>query len=185
MLICAGSACRQALSRAAGAHPHPQASASCAGGDPGRRQQGAAVEHVLRPTGDPLRAGVPPAGGCIRLHITPECIALPQYLRLCRAWCIATSWSVGQAETLAAAWLLLQAASLSSLHLKPCAAAGCCCCVQIDINPFSEEGWAFTEASLVSLCQNGGAKLIRLDAFGYVTKKAGTSCFMEVRAVLE
>jgi hypothetical protein len=26
-----------------------------------------------------------------------------------------------------------------------------------------------------------GAKLIRLDAFGYVTKKAGTECFMQVR----
>lgn len=35
--------------------------------------------------------------------------------------------------------------------------------------------------SLRSLCKNGGAKLIRLDAFGYVTKKAGTNCFMEVR----
>jgi sucrose phosphorylase len=52
--------------------------------------------------------------------------------------------------------------------------------MQIDINPFSEEGWRFVEASLVSLCHNGGAKLIRLDAFGYVTKKAGTGCFMEV-----
>jgi sucrose phosphorylase len=55
------------------------------------------------------------------------------------------------------------------------------CSTQIDIDPFSEEGWAFTEASLLSLCKNGGAKLIRLDAFGYVTKKAGTGCFMEVR----
>jgi hypothetical protein len=53
--------------------------------------------------------------------------------------------------------------------------------LQIDINPFSEEGWAFTEASLRSLCERGGARLIRLDAFGYVTKKAGTSCFMQVR----
>jgi hypothetical protein len=55
--------------------------------------------------------------------------------------------------------------------------------VQIDINPFSEEGWKFTEASLVSLCKNGGANMIRLDAFGYVTKKAGTSCFMEVKGL--
>jgi hypothetical protein len=52
--------------------------------------------------------------------------------------------------------------------------------VQIDINPVSEEGWKFVEESLVSLCKNGGAKLIRLDAFGYVTKAAGTGCFMEV-----
>ncbi|WIA13184.1 hypothetical protein OEZ85_006776 [Tetradesmus obliquus] len=50
---------------------------------------------------------------------------------------------------------------------------------QVDINPFSEEGWAFTEASLRSLCEKGRARLIRLDAFGYVTKKAGTSCFMQ------
>jgi sucrose phosphorylase len=50
----------------------------------------------------------------------------------------------------------------------------------MDINPFSEEGWAFVEASLTSLCCSGGAKLIRLDAFGYVTKKAGSPCFMEV-----
>lgn len=55
--------------------------------------------------------------------------------------------------------------------------------MQIDIDPFSEEGWKFCETSLLSLCKNGGAKLIRLDAFGYVTKKAGTSCFMEVRRV--
>lgn len=55
-----------------------------------------------------------------------------------------------------------------------------CVWLQIDINPFSEEGWAFTQASLTSLCVNGGANLIRLDAFGYVTKKAGTNCFMEV-----
>jgi sucrose phosphorylase len=52
--------------------------------------------------------------------------------------------------------------------------------VQIDIDPFSEEGWKFVEESLISLCKNGGAKLIRLDAFGYVTKAAGTGCFMEV-----
>lgn len=52
--------------------------------------------------------------------------------------------------------------------------------VQIDVNPYSEEGWKFCEASLVSLCKNGGAKMIRLDAFGYVTKKPGTDCFMEV-----
>jgi hypothetical protein len=51
---------------------------------------------------------------------------------------------------------------------------------QIDINPFSEEGWKFVEESLISLCKKGGAKLIRLDAFGYVTKAAGTGCFMEV-----
>jgi sucrose phosphorylase len=51
------------------------------------------------------------------------------------------------------------------------------------VNPYSEEGWKFCEASLVSLCKNGGAKLIRLDAFGYVTKKAGTDCFMEVSVV--
>jgi hypothetical protein len=55
-----------------------------------------------------------------------------------------------------------------------------CVHAQIDIDPFSEEGWKFVEESLVSLCKNGGAKLIRLDAFGYVTKKAGTGCFMEV-----
>lgn len=53
---------------------------------------------------------------------------------------------------------------------------------QMDINPFSEEGWTFVQDSLTSLCRSGGAKLIRLDAFGYVTKKAGTPCFMEVRA---
>jgi sucrose phosphorylase len=54
------------------------------------------------------------------------------------------------------------------------------CCAQIDINPFSEEGWRFVESSLRSLCTNAGARLIRLDAFAYTTKKAGTSCFMEV-----
>jgi hypothetical protein len=57
--------------------------------------------------------------------------------------------------------------------------------MQIDINPYSEEGWKFCEESLISLCKNGGAKLIRLDAFGYVTKKAGTDCFMEVSSDLK
>ncbi|WIA16714.1 hypothetical protein OEZ85_013369 [Tetradesmus obliquus] len=50
---------------------------------------------------------------------------------------------------------------------------------QVDIDPFSEKGWEFTEASLRSLCERGGARLIRLDAFGYVSKKAGTTCFMQ------
>jgi hypothetical protein len=55
--------------------------------------------------------------------------------------------------------------------------------LQVDIDPFSEKGWEFTEASLRSLCERGGARLIRLDAFGYVSKKAGTTCFMQVRNV--
>jgi sucrose phosphorylase len=55
--------------------------------------------------------------------------------------------------------------------------------LQVDIDPFSEKGWEFTEASLRSLCERGGARLIRLDAFGYVSKKAGTTCFMQVRLI--
>lgn len=53
--------------------------------------------------------------------------------------------------------------------------------MQIDINPFTEHGWAFIVESLQNLCEKGHIKMIRLDAFGYVTKKAGTSCFMQVR----
>ncbi|KAK9815406.1 hypothetical protein WJX72_003171 [[Myrmecia] bisecta] len=49
---------------------------------------------------------------------------------------------------------------------------------QIDINPFSQKGREFVLESLRSLGTQG-AKLIRLDAFGYVTKKPGTRCFFE------
>lgn len=35
------------------------------------------------------------------------------------------------------------------------------------------------EESLASLCHRG-AKIVRLDAFGYATKKPGTRCFFEV-----
>ena len=35
------------------------------------------------------------------------------------------------------------------------------------------------EESLASLCEHG-AKIVRLDAFGYATKKPGTRCFFEV-----
>jgi sucrose phosphorylase len=56
---------------------------------------------------------------------------------------------------------------------------------QIDINPFSDEGWQFIKSSLKHLCEKGQTKLIRLDAFGYVTKRAGTSCFMQEPGVWE
>ena len=37
------------------------------------------------------------------------------------------------------------------------------------------------EDSLRSLCERG-ARMVRLDAYGYATKKKGTRCFFEVRA---
>lgn len=47
---------------------------------------------------------------------------------------------------------------------------------QIDINCKSESAKAFIRDNLETLCRHGAA-LIRLDAFAYATKKAGTSCF--------
>lgn len=47
---------------------------------------------------------------------------------------------------------------------------------QIDINCKSETAKKFIKDNLVQLCEHG-AGLIRLDAFAYATKKAGTSCF--------
>lgn len=47
---------------------------------------------------------------------------------------------------------------------------------QIDINCKSETAKRFIRENLTDLCQHGAA-LIRLDAFAYATKKAGTSCF--------
>jgi sucrose phosphorylase len=47
---------------------------------------------------------------------------------------------------------------------------------QIDIAPLSKPGMQFMRESLSSLCQHGAA-LVRLDAFAYVTKKAGTPCY--------
>ncbi len=41
-------------------------------------------------------------------------------------------------------------------------------------------GRKFVEESLEALCA-AGARIVRLDAFGYATKKPGTRCFFEVR----
>ena len=46
---------------------------------------------------------------------------------------------------------------------------------QIDIDPFSASGKVFVSESLRALGTHG-AKLVRLDAFGYATKKADTRC---------
>lgn len=47
---------------------------------------------------------------------------------------------------------------------------------QIDINVTSDTAKKFLKDNLVDLCEHGLA-MIRLDAFAYATKKAGTSCF--------
>ena len=47
---------------------------------------------------------------------------------------------------------------------------------QIDINCKSETAKQFIRDNLITLCSHG-ATMIRLDAFAYATKKAGTSCF--------
>ncbi|WP_099467103.1 sucrose phosphorylase [Konateibacter massiliensis] len=47
---------------------------------------------------------------------------------------------------------------------------------QIDINCKTDTAKAFIKDNLTFLCEHGAA-LIRLDAFAYATKKAGTSCF--------
>lgn len=47
---------------------------------------------------------------------------------------------------------------------------------QIDINCKSDTAKEFIKDNLITLCKHGAA-LIRLDAFAYATKKAGTSCF--------
>lgn len=47
---------------------------------------------------------------------------------------------------------------------------------QIDINCNSKTGHSFIEGNLKYLASHGAA-VIRLDAFAYATKKAGTSCF--------
>ena len=47
---------------------------------------------------------------------------------------------------------------------------------QIDINCKSETAKRFVRENLTGMCRHGAA-MIRLDAFAYATKKAGTSCF--------
>lgn len=47
---------------------------------------------------------------------------------------------------------------------------------QIDINCKSETAKRFIQDNLIDMCKHGAA-MIRLDAFAYATKKAGTSCF--------
>jgi sucrose phosphorylase len=47
---------------------------------------------------------------------------------------------------------------------------------QVDINISSETASKFIEETLVGMVKRG-AKLIRLDAFAYTTKKVGTNCF--------
>ena len=51
---------------------------------------------------------------------------------------------------------------------------------QIDIDPFSASGQEFVKESLKALGTHG-AKLVRLDAFGYATKKADTRCVPRIR----
>lgn len=53
---------------------------------------------------------------------------------------------------------------------------------QVDIDAFSPLGNKFIEDQLASLCEHG-CSLIRLDAFGYTTKKKGTNCFFVVPEV--
>lgn len=58
---------------------------------------------------------------------------------------------------------------------------------QIDIDCRTETAKEFIRDNLVTLCEHGAA-MIRLDAFAYATKKAGTSCFFiepEVWELLE
>ncbi len=55
---------------------------------------------------------------------------------------------------------------------------------QIDINCDSKTAKNFIRSNLEDLCGHG-AGLIRLDAFAYATKKAGSSCFFEEPAVWE
>jgi sucrose phosphorylase len=55
---------------------------------------------------------------------------------------------------------------------------------QIDLDIKSQTTWQFIEENLGILI-NQGAALIRLDAFGYATKKAGGTCFFEEPEVWE
>lgn len=48
---------------------------------------------------------------------------------------------------------------------------------QVDIHCFSSVGRQFIKDTLVDMCRHG-ASIVRLDAFAYATKKAGTSCFL-------
>jgi sucrose phosphorylase len=57
---------------------------------------------------------------------------------------------------------------------------------QIDIDAFSDLGIQFIDDQLSALCRHG-CGLIRLDAFGYTTKRKGTNCFFvepEVRNIV-
>lgn len=47
---------------------------------------------------------------------------------------------------------------------------------QIDINVKTQTAKKFLKDNLLNLCRHGAA-IVRLDAFAYATKKAGTSCF--------
>jgi hypothetical protein len=51
---------------------------------------------------------------------------------------------------------------------------------QIDINPWSAKGREFITSSLKSICESGKVTMLRIDAFGYTTKKPGSSCFFLV-----
>ncbi|GAQ84023.1 sucrose phosphorylase [Klebsormidium nitens] len=55
---------------------------------------------------------------------------------------------------------------------------------QIDIDPKSPAGWNFVTKSIKNLCSHG-VKVIRLDAFGCFTKKAGSECYFEEPEVFD
>ncbi|KAK9865185.1 hypothetical protein WJX84_007242 [Apatococcus fuscideae] len=55
---------------------------------------------------------------------------------------------------------------------------------QIDLDVYSVTGKEFLKSQMRALCSKG-AKLVRLDAFGYATKKRDTKCFFEEPDVWE
>ena len=61
-----------------------------------------------------------------------------------------------------------------------CEGPACDCCTVLVVTLWQVgAGRKFVEDSLRSLCERG-ARMVRLDAYGYATKKKDTRCFFEV-----
>lgn len=162
------------------AHPHPQGGGARADGHDGRRQHAARVVH-LWPAADRHQPLLGARWGPSRLQIR---VAVAK----CHAETPSGACHASRLSLTSAAWPLR---STTNLHTpKPvrarqrrhqCSTPACSC--RQGVLPLPCPGRKFVEGSLASLCEHG-AKIVRLDAFGYATKKPGTRCFFEVRSLI-
>lgn len=87
-----------------------------------------------------------------------------------------TVWAGRRPLNLVVCWVYGQHPALDTFHGRYNSKAPSCKVLR----GVHSAGEAFIRDQMKALCSRG-ARLVRLDAFGYATKKRGTPCFFEVR----